>query len=240
MIFKEVVELPSQGILYSNKISKIELGLITTEQEKILYGSTSPYVIDELLTACILTPEVKVDELLVADKMFILYQLRALSYDDEYNYMTSCPNCKKSYKASLKISELPISTLATTFTEPIEVTLAAAKIKVGLRLPRGKDEKFVVERVKQLSKVINISNTKGLEYAITLARCVLTIDGKDVNVLEAETLINGLLAKDTARIRKAIEAVKCGYDTQITETCPHCRGESTYELPIGKEFFRPE
>jgi len=88
----EVVDLPSQGLLYPKDSSlssgTIEIKYMTAREEDILTSANlikKGIVVEKLLQALIVDKSIKVDELLIGDKNAILIAARILAYGKEYN-----------------------------------------------------------------------------------------------------------------------------------------------------------
>ena len=88
----EVVDLPSQGLLYPKDIplssGTIEIKYMTAREEDILTSANlikKGIVIEKLLEALIIDKSIKVDDLLVGDKNAVLIAARILAYGKEYN-----------------------------------------------------------------------------------------------------------------------------------------------------------
>ena len=92
--YYEKVELPSRGRFYENlkevhlrPMTGVEQDILTTER-LIKEGKA----LDMVLSNC-LREKVDIEELLVADYMYLLFKLRVLTYGDEYRFEMKCPQC---------------------------------------------------------------------------------------------------------------------------------------------------
>jgi hypothetical protein len=140
-----VVALPSKGLLYDGKLpdGRVEVSAITTREEKLIAGATGDVssLIDALLNRLMLTRAIKPGELLLTDRLFILFNIRANSYGSKYGWMVTCRGCRRSFRHELNIpGDVEIVELDDTATEPFEVALPISGAKVGFRLLRGADE----------------------------------------------------------------------------------------------------
>ncbi len=88
----EVVDLPSQGLLYPKdsplSSGTIEVKYMTAREEDILTSANlikKGIVVEKLLQALIVDKSIKVDELLIGDKNAILIAARILAYGKQYN-----------------------------------------------------------------------------------------------------------------------------------------------------------
>ena len=87
----EVVDLPSQGLLYPKdsplSSGTIEVKYMTAREEDILTSANlikRGIVVEKLLEALIVDKSIKVDDLLVGDKNAILIAARILAYGKIY------------------------------------------------------------------------------------------------------------------------------------------------------------
>ena len=54
---------------------------------------------------------------------------------------------------------------------------------------------------------------------------------------ELYTYISNLSGKDSAFIRKQMNQIKVGYDTNLETDCPHCGETFKFALPMSASFF---
>ena len=94
----EVIDLPSQGKLYSKDSplaeGKIELKYMTTREEDILMSENlikKGVVIDKLLDSLIVTENVKQTDLILGDKNAVLVAARILAYGPQYTTQITNP-----------------------------------------------------------------------------------------------------------------------------------------------------
>ena len=87
----EVVDLPSQGLLYPKdsplSSGTIEIKYMTAREEDILTSANlikKGIVIDKLLEALIVDKSIKLDDMLLGDKNAILIASRILAYGKDY------------------------------------------------------------------------------------------------------------------------------------------------------------
>ena len=88
----EVIDLPSQGKLYSEesglKSGKIEMKYMTAKEEDILTNQSyiqKGIVLDKLMKSLIVS-EINYDDLLIGDKNAIMVAARILGYGNEYSF----------------------------------------------------------------------------------------------------------------------------------------------------------
>ena len=135
------VDLPSKCKLYKN-CTGIKIRPMNLEDEKarsLLKGKNSD-PINVLLSRCV--EGVDIDDLLIFDKLVLIFNLRAISYGEMYKTIGICENCKAENTLNIPLLSLPINYLPDNFEEPIEVKLPVLKKVVKVILPRVAHEQF--------------------------------------------------------------------------------------------------
>jgi hypothetical protein len=239
-----LVELPSLGNFYDPSLlkdGKVEVFPITAREEKLVAGMQGGMedLMDLLLPRCMKTP-IPAEDLLVTDKFYLLIALRANSYGEEYIVHLTCPSCEVKGKYSLMLlSDLKVNKSKPTDAEPFYVTLPITKLKIGFRLTRGKDVKAVKNYIEgQVNKGISSEGDAG--YIFRLARQIVSVEGKSLDMLTALELVSRLIAKDCAALKNAYDKATPGIKTSFSKKCTSCGKKIESELPLTAEFFRPD
>jgi rRNA maturation protein Nop10 len=239
--YTERIELPSKGILYEDIPSEVVIRNITTTEEKMIFGSSNVKSLDKVMDDCIKEPEgLKVNELLTADKHFVLIQLRILTYGSDYNVKNTCEHCGETdnYVVNL-LEDMPIDELDEDFVEPFEFELPMCEDTVGLKLLRGEDLEKVEKKAKRIKKR-SIGNTGDIKYILRKAQSIVTVNGEELPSGKRQKYVESLHGRDSAYISSALESIRVGYDNLIFKQCKHCGGEMEFSLPMNSEFFRPK
>jgi len=238
--YQEEVQLPSRGKFYDPVIpeGKLLLRPITTDEEKLFLASGSRMAVaDRVLSACLLTANVAISDLLMTDKYYLLLNLRALSYGPEYAFAIPCRGCGAKFNHTVVLpTGLNLKIATETDVEPFDVELPVCKQTVSLRFLRGFDEEAVDDYVKQLSSGAAEQGDPG--YAFRLSRHIVKIDGKEVDQLAKLAFVETpLIGRDSLAIRRAIAERETGADLTVEATCPSCRATLSTLLPFSNEFF---
>ena len=238
------VELPSKGNFYDKNIvkdGKVELAPMSAREEKLIAGmrgNNVDDVIDMVLNRCLKT-KLNPDDLLVTDRFFILLALRANSYGEDYNFDLTCGSCDKVAKYTVKIpNDLKMKWAKDTDLEPFEITLPVSKLNIGFRLMRGKDTKDVKRYITRETKQFNVDGDPG--YLYRLAKQIVSVNGKNLDIITALELVSRLPAKDSAFMKNAFDKKTPGVLTAITKECVGCGRQIVADLPMSAEFFRPD
>ncbi|MGE5528058.1 MAG: hypothetical protein ACM3X6_02820 [Patescibacteria group bacterium] len=212
-----------------------ELREMTTADEDELLNQRPGHeasAVNLVMQSCLVKPEgVNVIDLLMGDRLFLLFALRRLTHGDAYSFRVTCPGCNHSYLweenlGDLRVQYLPDPAHAAS-DHRFEFTLPKSGRKVKFRLGRGKDE-------ARLS-AIRRDNRDRLMSSL-LAMRVTEIEGEKT---VTPRVLAELPASDAAALRAEIEARDCGVDTTIEVECPNCFRRDEVELQIDADFFVP-
>jgi hypothetical protein len=236
------IKLPSRGILYEGKIPDGILHLVpmTTKEEKALASvrGSSITPVDTVLRNCIVDCPIPPDELLTSDRFYILVRLRAESYGRNYDFLVKCPDCRTQFRHSIDLVDgLEIKYMDDDVSEPFIIDLPVSGAKLSCRLLRGKDEKAIIRYTEQ---VMSKSPLEGdPSYTYRLAKHIVAIDDKTVDVTTALSFVESLTAKDSLKIRNTVDEKDSGVITDLTIDCPRCSSLIEMPLPFTAQFFRP-
>lgn len=243
--FQETYELPSKGLLYSNKddLKEITLRSMTTFEEKMRLGSQSFYTkISNILDSIVTSPEnFNAKEMTIFDFNFLMYKMRTVSYGPTYKVNITCPHCGNNVLLKINLDDLKVNYLDEKQEEPFTIgPLPRTGDIIGCKHLRVKDLMNIERRAKEI-----LSKSKDYvgdpEYILRMAAWIKTINGEEVHLPEAEHYIEKLNAMDSAYLsQKYGEATdNVGIDTTVESECPVCGGELSFGLPLTGEFFRP-
>ena len=109
----EVLSLPSQGLLYPEdsplRSGTIDVKYMTAKEEDILTSTNlieQGVVITRLLESIIVTPNVKLDDLILGDKNAIMIGTRILGYGSKYDIMLTDPDSQERVEYAVDLSKL--------------------------------------------------------------------------------------------------------------------------------------
>lgn len=238
--YETTVTLPSKGLIYGGKIpAEISLRGMTTRDEKILYVSQGSNVFQKLLKSCITDPkDLDTNKLIASDELFLVLQLRMITYGPDYKVDATCPICGQTNTYTVMLNELDVNYLDDDFKEPIEITLPRSGHKLSLKILRNEDSDFVERYAKKFAKQFNL-NAREVEYTARIAKYITAIDGKNVDFETARDFVDRMVSRDSAEIRSAMNKILVGVDTRVTVDCISCGDEFTFSMPLTSEFFRP-
>ena len=109
----EVIDLPSRGLLYPEDSAlssgKVEMKYMTAKEEDILTNANyikNGVAIDKLLESLIVTPGIKLNDILIGDKNAIMLAARILGYGAEYEVKMIHPETGKEEAGIINLSDV--------------------------------------------------------------------------------------------------------------------------------------
>ena len=263
----QTIELPSQGLYYGGRIpnGKIEVRAMGLYTDKILATARlaqTGQALDEVFRRCVRFPDTNFDplDLLVGDRIFLLFYLRGITHGNNYEFVVTCNNeiCGTKFTDSYDLNQLAETIKRPMHTkEPVKVKLpylseyTKREVWVEIRFMRGKDlqamskkQKFVQKATGQHSQPKNAprsarSITVDQTVEENLNLLIESINGvKDRHKIQQ--IVQSMHGRDTGAIRQVLRDDAPGIDVEIAITCPECGNEMNMELPITETFFRPQ
>lgn len=238
------VVLPSKGLLYTNLIDgEVEVLPMKTGQEELLAGRFDMIpILNQLIDVCVPTlKEVKIKplDLLSGDRLFLLFAIRKFTYGSNYGFKIKCPGCNLQFRKEIEIpDELELNELPDGASSPFYVTLSNKKTEIGFRLLTGHDE-IEIERYKNQAFKKSVRGGDP-SYIYTIARHIVTIDQKEVNLSDSLNFVREMVGLDSAILQNEISTIEPGISRQLELECPQCGYDIETVMPYSPEFFRPK
>lgn len=233
----EVIDLPSQGKLYSEesglKSGKIEMKYMTAKEEDILTNQSyiqKGVVLDKLMKSLIVS-EINYDDLLIGDKNAIMVAARILGYGSEYSFTLN------GEEHTLDLSQLDNKSLHEEIEKSTEnefsFQLPHSKNNVTFKLLTHRDEQTISRELEGLKK-INKDNSP--ELSTRMKYLITSVEGKREQKDIREFVDKYLLARDSRALRDHVKSIQP--DVELTF---FPEGESNrVNIPIGVSFFWPD
>ena len=233
----DVIELPSQGIHYSNKKKSLRVAYLTAADENILSSPSliaTNKVTEELLKRKILDKDFPLDELVEEDKQAILIFLRNTAFGSEYKITTTDPITNKEFTFEIDLSSLKIKEFKLKEDNNGEYTYYLEKSKVDITF------KFLTQKQeKEIQEIGDSWNGIGVAPVVTkqLEFMIKSVKGnRDPMVIR--NFVENLPIKDSQDFKKYVRENKPGLD--LTQKVKAPSGEEVQvEIGFGVEFFRP-
>lgn len=233
----EVVDLPSQGKLYSKDHplaeGKIEMKYMTAKEEDILTNQAyirDGVVLDKLLQSLIVT-KFNYSDLLIGDKNAIMVAARILGYGKDYKFNYAS---EEQVVDLSQIEPLPLTDeVKKAESNEFSFKLPSSENIVTFKLLTHKDEKNIEQELKGLSK---INKNSSPVVTTRLKHQILSVNGEDEKPKVREFVDNFLLAQDSRALREEIKRI--GPDVDLT-FFPE-GSDRRVDIPIGLSFFWPD
>ena len=236
----EVVDLPSQGLLYPKdsplSSGTIEVKYMTAREEDILTSANlikKGIVVEKLLEALIVDKSIKVSDLLIGDKNAVLIAARILAYGKEYNLEYDGQQIEVDL-TKLKDKKLDESIVSAGVNE-FEFELPATKRKLTLKLLTSGDENEIDKEVAGYEKVGD-----GIGYGLTtrLKHQIVSIDGDTKRASINSFVDNEFLSRDSMAFRTYVNEIMP--DVDMTSTYVDFRwNRKEFTVPMTVTFLWP-
>lgn len=239
----ESVKLPSKGIIYDNIPESFSIRPMTVNELKMLYGSSNTFqALNKIIKSVIVDVEdFPVEDLISADKLYLAYMIRAITFTEEFKAQPYCPYCKDNVSVSINLLEdINIDYLPDDFENPRNIgKLPKSGDEIELKLLTNADFERIMNRAKEIKDKFPEYEGDPL-YPITLGMQIYSINGKRVNPRDIEEYVLDMHAMDDLYINKKLGEVKVGPVMPIEVECPHCGTTLNVSINVSEDFFRPE
>lgn len=233
----DVVELPSQGIYYTNRKKSLRVAYLTASDENILASPSlhaNNKVIDEILRRKILDRDFNIDELVEEDQQAILIFLRNTAFGSEYSISVKDPKTNEEFVFNTDLSTLKVKDFKLKEDSNGEYSFFLEKSKQSITF------KFITKnQINELETMKDTWNGVGVVPIVTkrMEMMIKSIGGNR-DPLFIRNFIIDMPIKDSQSFRKFIEENKPGLDLIQHVNTPS--GDTIQvEIGFGVEFFRP-
>jgi len=236
----EIVQLPSKGLYYSNKISEVTVEYMTSKDEDILSTSSlieNGTVLDILLKQKIKTPGINTDELLVGDRNAILLFLRASSYGAEYEVNVTDPRNGNSFPDKVDLTQLKPKEIKHVPDERGEFSylLPVRKLLVKFKILNYREINHVLKTAEAIQDAYSESYSQFA--SLKLKAEIVEVAGnrtKDYIV----SFVDAMPARDSAELKKRIQEVTPDVDMNYEFTAADGY-KFKAKISVGVDFFFP-
>jgi hypothetical protein len=235
----DVIELPSQGLLYKNKKSSVKVEYLTAYDENILTSPNllnSGKVLDVLIERKVKDLGFDPKELVSGDRMAILLYLRTTGLGNEYEQLVF-DSTGNMVSATIDLTEIKTKNLTVKPDEnnEFDFTLPISKSKVKFRFLSQKDEEEIDEIDKKLLEKNGNVSTKN---SLRLERTIMEIDGNR-DKLKISHHLKKLKIMDVRKFNKYVTDIEPGLDLNVIARTQGGESVDTF-LRVGRTFWNPE
>jgi len=237
----DVIELPSQGLLYKNKINKVKVEYLTAMDENVLSAPNilgSGKVLDVLIERKVKDLGFPSEELLEGDRLAIIIYLRTTAFGAEYKQGV-LDSKGEVVEGTIDLSKLSQKKLMIKPDEKneFEYVLPKSKVKVKFKFLNSKDEKEINDNDEFMMKKFNTD----ISFYTTLktSKMITEIDGNRDKVFINNFVERKMTILDSRSLNKFISDNEPGLNF---ETTARTQGGESVDcfLRLGKSFFWPE
>ncbi len=229
----EITDLPSKFKLYEpgTKIMARPLKVLEIKMLSTLNTDNINFVLNDVISRCV--TGIKVDDICTADKLYIIFWLRANTYkDSSYSIDFQCPDCKAKGQYDFHLDKLKINYIKDSYDEQKDIVLPSERV-IKIRQLRITDEIRLTNFEKTNANSLANFDTD-LLHAATL---ISEIDGKKVSMLTAYDFISKAEPDDYSYIISYVNHYEFGIDPSIEASCKKCGGAAQVAVTFRPEFF---
>ena len=245
----EVVDLPSKGWFYDQSSplasGKIDIKYMTAKEEDILTSQNlikKGVVLDKLLEQLIVTPGVKLDDILVGDKNAIFISARVLAYGKDYKIKFKDPSTGDDVEDTIDLTKLNAKEYdfdsATRGENIFSFTLPHSEKVVHWKLLTHSDEQAIDAELKGMKKFTKNKNETS-EVTTRLKYVIKALDGDEDRARIKSFVDKELLARDSLAFREHIKENTPDLDMTFNFESEDTGYEERMTIPLGVDFFYP-
>lgn len=228
--------LPSRYKLYpeGTKIYGRPLKVLEIKKLSSINDTNADYVINEVLRKTI--KGIKIDDLYIADKLFIVFWLRANTYRDSgYIVNFTCSKCETESNYHFEINNLEVQNIGEDFDPNKEIKLKSGDI-VKINFLTVSDS-LIIERFKEMNTKLfgEIDNE-----LINIAAMIKEINGNNSSLLEKYRFILEMDPGDFSYISQYIEKNGMGIKPYMNVKCNKCGGTAPVGITFHTSFLFPD
>lgn len=232
----DIIQLPSDGLLYPNKQKTIKVEYLTAMDESILTSANlanQGLTFEILLERKIKNLEFNPLDLLRGDRMAILIWLRSTGYGSEYPIKVYSPKEEMFVDVMFDLSTLKMKPIGSKPDEQgeFDMVLPVSKKLVKFKLLTGTDEKEISRKDEEWIKRGNESD----RGRFILEQQIVEIDGER-DIVKRLQEIAKMPLKDSIEFKKYSNSIEPGIDFNIKVETPGGESIDTF-LGIRPDFF---
>jgi hypothetical protein len=238
----DVIKLPSEGLLYENGKSSLEVAYLNATDENII---TNPNILKSgkfleiLLNRKIMNSNLRYKDLHVGDRNAIMIWLRSTGYGPMYNIKLRDPENQEEFEAEIDLSKLGIKHLSEKPDERGHFTfkLPVSQTTIKYRMLNVGDVENIESHIEEMSEEVGPEFIDASTY--TLKKQVVAIEDNYNPEVVAEFVEKRMRIGDVRAFRANINKIESGVDMNISVETPGGAVIDTF-LPLNLSFFWPE
>jgi len=244
----EIVDLPSKGVFYPeghplHGRETVEIKHMTTKEEDILTNQSflkDGSAIDRLLQSVLVSPKMKVKDMLIGDKNALTVACRIHGYGEAYETGFKCPSCGTTQEYTFNLEEIEVVDYEEN-AEEYDVRLNYDKGTVTLPIPRTNTQLELKILVDDDSNAFAKKKSRKNRFVLSdyYTKIIHAVNGNSDRKY-IKSYIDSMSALDSRYLRAAYSKVIPGVDFTAHFECNSCDYEADSEVPLNAEFFWPK
>ena len=237
--FFEIKGLPSKGYLYPKGTKILGRPFTVKEVKRLATLNENNYntIIKDILNSCI--RGIDVNTILVSDKIYIIFWLRANTYKDA-NFTTPyiCEHCGRENEFVFDVGQFDFTYLRDQFTEDdLKLTLLNGDV-LELKYLSVSDE----DRINQFKQQLRGGLSEYDDMDIAVASMLKAINGKPVSMKSGCEYLENIDPRSWAQLNSFIGDIDFGVTPEISAKCKYhkCGEVSQVKVTFRPEFFIPK
>jgi ribosomal protein S27E len=231
----DIQGLPSKYKLYpeGTRIQGRPLKVLEVKKISSINESNADFIINDVLRRTI--KGIEIENILVADKLFIIFWLRDNTYRDSgYVVDFKCPKCEKESNYHFELDNLEVKYLSDNY-DPNKILTLPSGNKMSLRFLTIADELYL-DRFKEMnSQAVGEIDSE----LLSLARMITSINGEEKSLIEKYHYIIDMNPGDFSYIGSYIEKFGMGIQPYMNVKCNDCGGTAQLGISFRSDFFVP-
>lgn len=227
--------LPSKGKFYPSgtEINGRPMKVLEVKKISSMNEENGDFILNDVVKRT--TKGIVFEEMYIADKLFIIFWLRANTYRESgYTVPFICNKCEKKSEYHFEINNLEVQQISDDFDPKKEIKLNSGD-KFTYDYLRVKDELYI-DRFKELNSTAIGDIDKEL---LAMAQMIKTINGNEKTLLEKYYWLVEMNPGDYSYIRTYMDKKGMGIKPYINVTCNECGGTAVVAVSFREEFFIP-
>lgn len=235
--FWPIEDLPSRFKIYpeGTKFFGRPLKVLEIKMLSTLNENNVNHVINSIIKKSINVVGISHDDILVSDKLYLVFWLRANTYKDSgYKVGFECSECEQESTYTFNLSDLEIKYLEEYNKEPIKLKDGD---EIGLKFQSLKEE-------QEANSFIKKNKGKPLmeidEELVNYATLISTINGEKKSLKDNYEYLINLSPEDYVIIVGELENRDIGIVPIINVKCDKCGGIAPAGVSFRGDFFLPK
>ncbi len=173
-------------------------------------------------------------KVLLADRWYVLVQIRIATYGTEYSFKHKCHSCDESFEWSLDlVKDLKLDKFTPeTLEQYLDGNRFASEFPNGTKfwfqLNNGENERVAAKRLKK---------KRDEAVTVSLSERIIEIDGCEKGKKAIRAYLEEMELDDQYEIIDIMDETDAGYVTDIEVECADCGNEDLVRLPFVEGFW---